>query len=83
MRNVKSDDSSAFRGDFGLCGVSGVSDPPRTLCGRLRTLCEHNATTSRRLWNFKTGTLLLRIREKEKGPQAWERPETPTGVKET
>ena len=38
MRNVKSDDSSTFRDDFRL---SGMSDPTRTLadaCERLRTL---------------------------------------------
>ena len=61
MRDVKSDDSSAFRDDFRQVRLSGMSDPPRTLCGRfanacgrLRTLCGHNATTSRRLldpWN--------------------------------
>ena len=77
MRDVKSDDSSAFRDDFRLIRLSGMSDPPRTLCGRfadaLRTLADALRTQRNDLAsppgpldpNFKTGTLLLRIREKE------------------
>ena len=66
-RNVKRNDSSAFRDDFRLFRLSGMSDPPRTLanacerlralCEHLRTLCEHNATSSRRLLDPWTPTL--------------------------
>ena len=86
MRDVKSDDSSAFHDDFRLCGLSGMSDPPRTLanaCERLRilrtladalrTLADALRTQRKDLAsppgpldpNSKTGTLLLRIREKQ------------------
>ena len=72
IRNVKSDDSSAFRDDF---RPTGMSDPPRTLAdackrGTLANACEpkrNDLASPPGLLdpNLKTGTLPLRIREKK------------------
>ena len=74
MQNAKSDDSSAYHDDF-LCPAS-PTQVRRTAndCGRLRTIAKDCGHKRNDLASppgpldpdFKTGTLLLRIREKRK-----------------